>query len=275
MRGAVTYVKIVVTASVVKMKKTDLTGMRFGRLSVIRDTGLRNKSGNVIWECECDCGNKLNILGTNLHRGLTKSCGCIRREKSRERMTKHGKTNTRLFRIWQHMLSRCYTTTDSKYYCYGARGIYVCEEWKDDFEAFYNWAINNGYSEDLSIDRIDNDKGYSPENCRWADDIIQARNKSTNRIIEYNGQKKCLSEWEEILGIRASVISKRLKRGWSVEKAFENKEIEVDEQDISMVQLNTSNKSETHISPCPECGEPLIHEGGCDICKMCGYSKCS
>lgn len=165
-------------------KLNDLTGMRFGRLKVIKRHGTHvSKSGSksVTWECKCDCGNTIISCSSNLRRGHQKSCGCLRKEMH----TTHGKSNTRLFRIWSGIKTRCYTESSTSYKKYGSKGITMCDEWKDDFQAFYDWSITHGYSDDLSIDRIDGDKGYSPDNCRWTDIYTQNRNR-TFRKVEKN-----------------------------------------------------------------------------------------
>lgn len=157
----------------------DLTGQRFGRLTVI-GRAENDQRGLARWLCKCDCGNEKVIRGDHLRKGCIQSCGCWQREIERESGLKtrtHGMTKTRPYRIWIHMRSRCYDKKCHAYNRYGGRGITVCEEWRNDFQAFYDWAISHGYSDDLSIDRIDNDKGYSPDNCRWATAKEQNKNR--------------------------------------------------------------------------------------------------
>lgn len=163
----------------------DLTGQRFGRLTAISRAG-SDTQGKATWRCRCECGNEVVVTGTQLRRNNTRSCGCLKREVTRKRLTTHGKTKTRLFPIWQSMKDRCYCQTHHAYKYYGERGITVCDEWRYDFQKFYEWAIANGYDENAStwqctIDRIDNDKGYSPYNCRWVDMKVQNNNKSVKR----------------------------------------------------------------------------------------------
>lgn len=132
---------------------------------------------------------------------------------------RHGQFGTRIYRIWNGIKSRCQNKNAKDYERYGGRGIAVCEEWQA-FEPFYEWAMANGYRDDLSIDRIDNDGNYCPENCRWTTVRKQSRNRRSNRILEYNGVKKCLSEWDESVGAKTrGVVRQRLVRGWSIEKA--------------------------------------------------------
>lgn len=159
-------------------KFIDLTGQRFGRLEVIAQAD-NNEAGLTCWVCKCDCGNTKIICGKSLRKGHSKSCGCWKKELLTEvkPAKTHGLYGTRLSRIWRNMKNRCYNPNDPNYKFYGSRGITVCAEWLNDFQAFYDWAISHGYRDDLSIDRIDNDKGYSPDNCRWVTMKVQATNR--------------------------------------------------------------------------------------------------
>lgn len=200
-------------------KLNDLTGKRFGRLTVIK-RGENSKHGNAKWICNCDCG-KRNVLvfGKHLCSGHTKSCGCIRIEAEYNKT--HGKAYTRIYETWSGIKRRTSSRNrknrkDYKHY----KNVGMCEEWKNDFESFYKWAMDNGYEENLTIDRIDNNKGYSPDNCRWATPKMQSNNKSDNHIITYKGEAKTISEWAEITNIEYQTLFHRIKNGWSVEKAF-------------------------------------------------------
>lgn len=151
----------------ISCRKIEMKGLRFGRLVVIMQVG--NSSKNTMWLCRCDCGNTVTVNGNSLRRGATVSCGCRRKTQ----LITHGLSNTRLNSIWRGMKQRCVNPNKQHYERYGGRGITVCEEWNEDFQTFYDWAMANGYSDDLTIDRIDNDGDYEPSNCQW---ITQAEN---------------------------------------------------------------------------------------------------
>lgn len=213
-----------------KVKKSSeeyMIGRRFGRLVPFeRGEWYRYADGRRYdtWKCQCDCGRTKTITGSNLRSGNSMSCGCIPKENPNNKT--HGKSNSKIYMRWYDMKRRCNDKKNREYNNYGGRGIKVCKEWLD-FTVFYNWAISNGYSEDLTIERIDVNGDYCPENCKWIPLPEQARNKRNSRIIEYKGEKKCLQDWSEALDIPYSRLSQRLlKLGWPVEKAFTTEKVQ-------------------------------------------------
>lgn len=199
------------------MKKIDITGQRFGRLTVIKPVESKNKLTR--WLCMCSCGKQVIVATRSLRRGDTRSCGCLHTEISKMLHLTHGKTNTRLHNIWSGMKERCYNQNCEKYHLYGGRGVSICDEWKNSFETFYSWAITNGYKEGLSIDRIDNQKGYFPENCRWLTQAEQMRNTTVNHWLTCNGKTMVLMDWAKELNLSETTILKRLKN-FDVETAL-------------------------------------------------------
>ena len=201
-------------------KLNNLLGLRFGKLVVIARSE-NDKHKNARWLCQCDCGNTKVVVGSSLIKGHTKSCGCVRKHLLQTMPLKHGKKNTRLYNIWIDMKRRCNSKNRKSYKDYGGRGIVVCNEWLQDFMNFYNWAIANGYKENLTIDRIDVNGNYEPNNCRWIEKGEQNRNQRTNLKFTYKGETHCLKEWAEILKINYNTLHSRLTvLGYSVEKAF-------------------------------------------------------
>lgn len=185
------------------MERVNIKGDRYGRLTVL-DRAENSKRGRTQWLCKCDCGRMTTVTTDRLRGGVTRSCGCLHNEVIARVNYRHGESfhsaNTRLYHIWINMRQRCSNPKNGSYMDYGARGITVCQEW-DDYLAFKSWAETHGYSNALTIDRIDNSRGYSPENCRWADHYAQNNNKRCNHAITFSGVTKNLSQWERKLRI--------------------------------------------------------------------------
>lgn len=206
-------------------------GQKFGKLTVIKlhhieDVPTKTWMRHIeYYLCKCECGkecvrNKQHLTRTS--QPVT-SCGCLKKAqalKMVEMHVTHRQTKTPLYRRWDCIKRRCADTRPDKWRRYGARGITVCEEWRNSFEAFRDWALTHGYKPELTIDRIDNDKGYSPDNCRWITPFEQNRNQSTNRWIEYNGEKLILKDWALKLGLPTSTLANRLRRGWPLKYAL-------------------------------------------------------
>ena len=167
--------------------KIDLTGQRFGRLAVTKDAG-SDRRGEALWECTCDCGNKTFVRGSHLRKGLVQSCGCYARELTSDRMrvyrtkgnTRHGCTKTRLYQIWANMKTRCFNTKNRAFKWYGAVGVTICPEWMK-FEGFRDWALSSGYSDNLTIERINPFENYCPENCKWIPRNEQRKNQRRSK----------------------------------------------------------------------------------------------
>jgi hypothetical protein len=199
--------------------KNDVTGQKFSRLLVI-DWAYTNAHRQSMWNCKCDCGALAVVLGNDLIRGHTRSCGCYNDERLIEFNTKHGLAHTKIGMIKDSMRQRCYNPKCKAYKHYGGRGITICDEWLEDPKSFFNWSFANGYEEGLalSIDRIDNDGPYSPENCQWTSGEVQGNNRRNNVLLTHNGITLSISQWAKKLGVRVNQIYGRKRRGWSDEK---------------------------------------------------------
>ena len=195
----------------------DLSNQRFGRLVVKEKT---YKNGVMYWKCKCDCGNYSDVLPQHLKRGFIKSCGCLRKDVSKNLNRTHGMSKERIYKEWKDIKERCNNEKNTAYSNYGGRNIKVCDEWMK-FEPFYEWAMSNGYRDNLTIDRIDNDGNYEPDNCRWVNNTVQANNKRTNIFIEYKNERKTIAEWAREKNISYQTLYNRVQNlKWSIEDAL-------------------------------------------------------
>lgn len=206
----------------------DLTGQKFGRLTVLQYEYFKlykNSTKHYYWRCKCECGNEKIVNANNLKRGKIKSCGCLNIEKIKQRKIKHGKAKTRLYTIWLGMKLRCNNINCLSYKRYGNRGITVCQEWFDNFMSFHDWAYKNGYNEDAkkgqcTLDRIDVNGNYEPNNCRWVNMKVQANNRRNNHYITYNNETHTIMEWSRKTNINFSTIIYRLNKGLTIGKVL-------------------------------------------------------
>lgn len=192
-------------------KLVDLSGHKYNKLLVVERRGADNL-GHTLWLCKCDCGNYKICRGDKVKTGRIKSCGCNNLQKY------HGLSNHRLYKIWSGMKDRCYNKKVAHYKHYGARGIRICDAWLTDFMSFYVWSREHNYQEDLTIDRIDVNGDYEPDNCRWITILEQQHNKTNSVILEYNGRSLCISEWARLLNVSPSTLYARYHRGLPIEE---------------------------------------------------------
>lgn len=188
----------------------DIIGKKIGHLRVV---SLAYHKRIWFYNCLCDCGNKKIVGRNSLLSGDTKSCGSCQ---------KHGLSKTRIYSLWRAMKTRCSNPNTTEWKHYGGKGVSVCDEWKNDFMAFYDWSLRNGYNDTLTIDRIDTNGNYTPDNCRWTTYYVQSRNKTNNKWITYKGETKCLEDWAKTKNLTSSKLKQRLELyGWSLEKSLE------------------------------------------------------
>lgn len=202
------------------MKKINLTGQKFGKLLVIKQT--ENQGNKICWLCLCDCGNYHTVTTSNLRCGRIKTCGCGHLEVLLKRNITHNQRHTKIYEVWKTMKQRCNNPNSQSYKNYGGRGIKVCDDWNNSFESFFNWSMQNGYSPELSIDRIDNNGNYCPENCRWTTRYIQSRNRRTNHYITFNNETKIIVDWAKYFNIAPGRISSRISKGQDIQKYFQS-----------------------------------------------------
>lgn len=190
-----------------------IIGKRFGRLVVLDLDHVSEKNRNSWWKCRCDCGREVVVYRGSLTSGDSISCGCYHREHVRDFPKTHGMSSTPLYSTWSGMVQRCTNPNAKNYERYGGRGVTVCSEWENDFQNFRDWAVTHGYEQGLTIDRKDNDLGYSPDNCRWVDRITQQNNTRRNKLVTFNGETRSIAEWSRILGINHETLRYRVNRG--------------------------------------------------------------
>jgi hypothetical protein len=206
-------------------KRLELVGRKFGRLLVISDMGT-NKKLKSLWGCLCECGNNLIVMGSDLINGNTKSCGCLQREATSKAKTKHGQTRflkvSRAYSCWSEMKQRCLNPNNSQYKDYGGRGIIVCKRWLEKETGFANFLSDMGNPPDMmTIERLDNNGSYSPDNCKWATRKEQGNNKRNNRFLSHEGETRTLSQWADYIGINQDTLGCRLNSyHWSIEKTL-------------------------------------------------------
>ena len=204
------------------MAKIEMIGKRFGRLTVIAEGEKPSKKSEFHWVCQCDCGNITKpIRGSTLRLGRSQSCGCYQLECARKTFTKHGLYGSRICRIYYGMKYRCYSRSASNYNRYGGRGITVCDDWLNDFRSFYDWAMSHGYDDNLTLDRIDVNGDYCPENCRWATQKEQGNNRRNNVFLEINGETKTIAQWADESCVPHGTIYYRFKKGITAENMEE------------------------------------------------------
>lgn len=190
----------------------DLVGNKFGRLTVIERHGI-SKSKKALWKCICDCGGFAIVTTQDLKNGHTKSCGCLKIEEVKKRSKTHGMSNNNLFFVWFAIKDRCFNQNNKKYKHYGGRGITVCDEWKNDFQAFYDYVSQLPHfdEEGYSIDRINNNGNYEPGNVRWATKTEQANNRNNTIVLTIDKETHTLPEWSRILGVKYNTLYYRYK----------------------------------------------------------------
>ena len=199
---------------------TDLTGKKFGRLTVIKRVE-NDKSGFSQWLCKCDCGNEKIVRATSLLKGEIVSCRCYQREAIAKSTIKHRMIHTPLYNIWLNMKNRCNNPNNKSYKHYGGRGIKVCDEWQNDYMSFYTWCMAHGYKKGLSLDRINNDGNYEPTNCRWVTQQVQLNNTRRCKMITMDGKTQSLSDWAREYNVPIERTRQRVvNRGWGLKEAL-------------------------------------------------------
>lgn len=206
------------------MRLIDLTGKKCGRLTVIRRCPINTKQNKPQWECLCECGNTVIVSASSLRSGNTKSCGCYKRDIDRLVNTTHGESKTKLYHIWSSIKDRCYNVHAKSYKDYGERGITMCDEWLNSYESFRDWAIEHGYEDGLSIERVDVNSNYCPANCTWIPLSKQCDNKRTTIYITIGDETKPLKKWCDTYDVKYSTALYRYHKGYSINEIFKRKD---------------------------------------------------
>lgn len=228
----------------------DLTNQKFGRLIAIKVSEKRS-GRKTYWDCVCDCGKIKTVRTDSLKSGKVRSCGCLKKEQDSinlpngQGVVTHGLSKERIYGIWRGMKSRCQDTDNKKYHNYGGRGINVCKEWQD-VKIFYKWALENGYEEDLTIERINVNGNYEPSNCTWATWKEQANNKTNSLFIEHEGRVKTLAQWSEDTGIPYGTLKSRMNYGIKTPMLFEKEEFI--RKDNTLIMFNGETRTMTQWS---------------------------
>lgn len=209
-------------------KTIDLIGKKFGRLTAIERLE-NNSRGGTVWKCKCDCGNIKIADGERLRLGKVKSCGCLLVDVAKVKNLKHGLHGSKIYNVWRGMKQRCYYKNHAEYPDYGARGIIVCSKWKNDFQAFYDWSIKNGYKDGLTIDRINTNGNYEPSNCRWTTQKVQSNNKRNSLFVIYKGKRMTVKELSEETCEKYDFLRKHYHKG-DLESVVPNSKIFSDDE---------------------------------------------
>lgn len=201
--------------------RLDVAGQRFGRWLALSRDSFRNRS---MWTCRCACGQKRSVSLSDLRSGKSVSCGCFKSETARTHFVTHGHASALgnrapEYRVWSHIKDRCHNPKQARYADYGGRGVVMCSRWRQSYEAFIE-DVGRRPSSRHSLDRIDNDGNYAPGNVRWATAFEQAQHTRRTRLLTTNGRTQTLSSWARELGLAPATLTKRLARGWSVDKTL-------------------------------------------------------
>lgn len=252
------------------MNNDELIGKKFGAWIVLEKAeSIKYSNSTVIrYKCQCECGKISIVKKQALLRGTSKSCGCLRAKYCHDANTKHGMSYSKIYTAYKHMKDRCLNSNNKEYRRYGGRGISICDEWLGDngFDNFYNWSIKNGYSEQLTIDRINNDGNYEPNNCRWTTVKQQNHNTSQNRLLTYNGETHDVTEWAELLNIERGTIFARIKYGMPIEqilfkKPTKNKKVEIYKDGKLIDTFNSQKEAANFIGVTPSTISGYLNRG--------------